>query len=130
MSRKLINNTATVICTVALLFAVAVGVEAQADDPIFEEDIICSIQSGNDWWIAPLAKKNALENHLGMTATTESMADLLLRLPQAGTSNSVRFEGGFPGGSVAGDLDALGYDVETPATPVLNGVNVAVLRTA
>ena len=130
MSRKLINNLTAAFCTVALLFAVTVGVEAQSDDPIFEDDIICSIQIGSDWHVAPAAKQNALENHHGQTATVESMAALLLRLPQAGTFNTVRFEGGYPGGSVGTGLDNLGYTLEVPVTPLLNGVNTAVLRTA
>ena len=69
MSRKLFTNTLTIFCTAALLFAVAMGVEAQSDDPLFEDDIVCSIRDGQDLWVAPLHQKTELENHLGETAT-------------------------------------------------------------
>ena len=130
MSRKLFNTTLAALCTAALLFAVAVGVEAQSDDPIFEEDLVCSIQAGPELWIVPAVMQPVLENHLGLAAIVEPMAALLLRIPAASPSSFVRFEGGYPGGTVAAHLDSLGYRLEIQSTPDLLGAITAVTRTA
>ena len=106
------------------------GVEAQSDDPLFEDDIVCSIRDGQDLWVAPLHQKTELENHLGETATVEPFAALLDRMTQATTLNSVRFEGGYPAGSAVAELNGLGYAVEVPATTMLPSSNSAVVRTA
>ena len=129
MSRKLISNTVAALCTVALLFAVAVGVDAQSDDPLFEDDVICSIQQGRDLWVAPESLRPALEAHLGQTATVEPMSSLLGRIPSATKANSVRFEGGFPGPNVSLCLDALGYTTSTDVSSEIAGANSAVSRT-
>jgi len=128
MSRKLFNTTLAALCTAALLFAVAVGVEAQSEEPLFEEDLVCSIQIGTELWIVPAVMQPVLENHLGLAAIVEPMAALLLRMPAATPSSSVRFEGGYPGGTVAAHLDSLGYRLEVQSTPELLGTLTAVTR--
>ena len=128
MSRKLFNNTLAALCTFALLFAVAMGVEAQTDDPLFEDDIVCSIQDGSELWVAPLQHKAALESQLGETATVEPFAALLDRMPQASNQATIRFEGGYPSGTAASELNALGYVTEVPVPATLRGCKSAVIR--
>jgi len=130
MSRKLFNNTLAALCTFALLFAVTVGVDAQSDDPIFEEDVICSIKVGPNFYVVPVDLRPALEAYLGATATVEPMSSFLGRVGPANPLKSVRFEGGYPGTSVAQSLGGLGYNTSTSVTPELAGANTAVTLTA
>jgi hypothetical protein len=130
MPRKIINNTLAVACTLALLFAVAMGVEAQTDDPLFEDDIVCSIQSGNDLWVAPVLLRGQLETHLGCQATVEPLSSLLQRIPPATQQSTLRFEGGYPSGTVAVGLSDLGYTSEVPVPTELVGAKSSVVRSA
>lgn len=133
MSRHLSNktflqNTIAAVCTIALLFAVVVVVEAQTDEPIFEEDVICSIQQGPVLYVAPANLKQALELSLGAPAQVETLGALLLRVPVASHKNVVRFEGGYPVGAAAQSLSLLGYCMEMNVQPEIPGALVAVIR--
>ena len=129
-NKTIIHNTIAAACTVALLFAVAVVVEAQTDEPLFEEDIVCSIQQGPVLHVAPASLQHALELSLGAPAQVETLGDLLARVPVANESNLVRFEGGYPAGSAAQSLCQLGYVNETAVQPEVPGVSQAVVRSA
>lgn len=129
-NKTIIQNTLAAVCTLALLFAVAVVVEAQTDEPIFEDDIICSIQQGPILYVAPASLKQALESTLGATAQVESLGALLLRVPPANNTNVVRFEGGYPAGAAVQGLCQLGYVTEMTAQPEIPGAAVASIRSA
>ncbi len=131
MSKNIRNNVLAVICTFALLFAAAVVVEAQTDNPIFDDELVASIQDGDTWWIVPVSLVDQLELHLGEQATIETMSQLLTRLPLASSVNDLRFEGGYPSVSVSQDLDTLGYVTQSSAqTASLPGAGHAYVRTA
>ena len=127
---KKFTNTLAALTTIALLFAVAVGVEAQSEDPILDDDIVCSIQVGGDVWVARVNQKSALENHFGEAATVETLGQLVGRLPTAGSTNSVRFEGGAPSSDVRMDLADLGYETLGTANPEIPGAASAYTFTA
>jgi len=130
MSTIIRKNFIASFCFFALLFAAAAGiVDAQADNPIEEDDIIATVPVGDDVWVTPLALKTELEVATGKTATVESMSSLLARLPFATRTNGVRFEGGVPAMAVQNDLYDLGYATQMNiATPSVPGAIVAVRR--
>ena len=129
MSNKTFTHVTAVFCTIALLFAAYMGAEAQSEDPIFEEDLICSIQSDGECWVATMNLKGELEHHLGQVAVVETLGQLIDRLPVATRDNKVHFEGGWPMGVASNDLDDLGYRLQSSTPPSLAGAVVAVLRT-
>lgn len=129
MSNKIFTNLTAIFCTVALLFAGYMGAEAQTEEPIFEDELICCIQSGNEYVVAPMQLKQELESHFGQVAVTESLGTLIARLPAATTLNGVRFEGGWPQGMAASNLHGLGYTLQTSTPPTLSSATVAVLLT-
>ena len=129
MSSKTFTHITAAFCTIALLFAGYMGAEAQTEDPIFEEDLVCSIQSGNEYVVATIALKLELEQQFGQVAVIEPLGVLIARLPNATTTNAVRFEGGWPQGAAASNLHGLGYTLQSDTQPILAGATVAVLRT-
>ena len=110
------TTVAATLCALALVFAAAV-VEAQSEDPIMDDEILCSITVGEAVWAAPVAHQVALELHFGQPATLETMRQLLDRLPPASPTSAVRIEGGHLGLGVAQDLEALGYVNQMPLAP-------------
>ena len=131
MSKNIRNNVLAAICTFALLFAAAVVVEAQADNPILDDELVASIQDGDMTWIVPVSLVDQLEEHLGEQATIEKLGDLVDRLPVASSVNGLRFEGGYPAVSVSQDLYSLGYTVSTKlANATVPGAGEAWTRTA
>ena len=122
------KNVITSFCFFALLFAAAVGVvDAQADNPIEEEDIVASVTVGDEFWTVPVALKQALEVATGQSATVESMTQLLNRLPAATPLNGLRIEGGYASPVVQVQLENLGYGSLTNLQqPVVVGATIAV----
>ena len=126
MSNTIRNNVIASFCFFAVLFAAAVGVvDAQSQTPIDDEDILACVTMGDEVWAAPVALKPALESATGQNATVETTRQLLDRLPQASSSNGVRFEGGNPSQAVRQDLKSLGYDVIAPTQPQVPGAQHA-----
>ena len=118
----------TGLCVFALLFAAAAGVvDAQSENPIDEDDILCSVAMGDEVWAAPLALRTELEAATGQTAIVETARSLLGRLPPATQNNGVRFEGGLPSVQVREDLHDLGYTREQILEqPDIAGATIAV----
>jgi len=127
-NKTILQNTIAAVCTIALLFAVVVVVEAQTDEPLFEEELVCSIQQGPVLYVAPANLQQALEQSLGATAQVETLGALLSRVPPANQSNAVRFEGGYPAGNAAQSLNLLGYVTAMTVTPEIPGALIAVIR--
>ena len=118
----------TAIFTVALLFAAALGVDAQSNKPINDDDIVACIQVGPELWVTHLGLQGELEIRHGQSAVVEPMGLLLQNLPVAAPGRTVRFEGAVPSSSVSDDLDALGYTQSQFVTPELPSALVAVVR--
>ncbi|MDA1195210.1 MAG: hypothetical protein O2894_08500 [Planctomycetota bacterium] len=117
-------------CFAALLFATVVGVDAQTEIPIGEDEIVASVSVGDHVWVSPIARKTELEDVTGQVATVESLGSLLSRLPLASGQNGVRFEGRVPASDVQAELANMGYGTQTSQVPQVPGATVAVLRTA
>ncbi len=122
------KNFIASFCFFALLFAAAVGVvDAQADQPIEEDDIVASVSVGDEFWTSPVALKAQLEIATGQVATVETMTQLLNRLPQATASNGLRIEGGYASPVVKTKLEDLGYSSLTNISqPAVAGATIAV----
>lgn len=116
MSNFLRNNTFAIFCVLALAIAGTVrGVDAQTDDPIFDEDdLVCCVVVNDTHWVVPVALQSALEWYLEAPGAVSTMAELIDSLLPATTTSAVRFEGGFPSAVVALALDARGYMNEVP----------------
>jgi hypothetical protein len=121
------KNVIASFCFFALLFAAAVGVDAQTDSPIEEDDIVASVSVGDEFWTAPVALKQALEVATGQVAIVETMTQLLNRLPAATPSNGLRIEGGYASPVVKFKLENLGYDsLMNLEQPAVVGATIAV----
>ena len=132
MSRYLRNNAFAIFCTLALVIAATVsGVEAQTEDPIFDEDeLICCITTGDTHWVVPVALQSAAEWYLGTTGQIDTMGAFVSSLLPATPTSAVRMEGGFPSPLIAQQLDARGYLTEMPLDPtVVPGACFGVIRT-
>lgn len=132
MSSFLRKNAFAIFCTLALVIAAGISsVDAQTEDPIFDEDeLICCITTGDTHWVVPQALQGAAEWFLNASGQVQTVSEFVNGLLPATSTSAVRMEGGFPSPTVAQELDARGYITETLLDPTaVPGTFFGVLRT-
>jgi len=129
MSKNFRNHVAATLCALALVLTAA-AVEAQSEDPILDDELMCCITLDEVVWAVPVAYQPQLEAYLGQPGVIRTARELLDVLPPAGPTNAVHIEGGYPGLGFAQGLDALGYTMQITLDPTeVPGTLTGVLRT-
>ena len=107
----------TIVGLTALLLTS--GIEAQTNMPIFDDEIVASVQDGDTTWVAPSSLAQELAAETGQTPTISTMDVVLDDLPDGSTGHKVRFEGGYAAGNVPQSLIDRGYGSSSGDDPEL-----------
>lgn len=123
MSRILLASLFS-ICLLAL--SLAPSSEASIFwTPIFEDDIVASVEVGTEVWVVPFARAADLSAYAGTQACQHSLDALLDAIEGGYSPSAVRFEGCHAAEAGAARLSAEGYGTVSSVAPQVNGSSYA-----
>ncbi len=112
------------IALVALAIAPAINVASAGEwTPIFDDQIVASVQVGDSVYVALPQNKVALEQAHNTQATVDTLGSIITQAPAATAANEFVMYGCYAAGKAVIDLESKGYDRRTDTTSSFAGAD-------
>lgn len=121
----MLRNATTPLVALALVafaLAPAINVASAAEwTPIFDDQIVASVQVGDSVYVAPAHRKSALEQAHNAQATVDTLGSIITQAPAATAVNEFVMYGCYAAGQAVTDLENKGYDNRTDTASSFQG---------